>query len=51
MKNKQIYLTAIIWLILDQLSKILVRSYLVFAKEYTLISKFFSFYYVENEVL
>ena len=49
MKNKSIYIIAIIWLILDQLSKILVRSFLVFAKEYTLIPKFFSFYYVENE--
>ena len=49
MKNKAIYIIALIWLILDQLSKILVKSFLVFAKEYPIIPKFFSFYYVENE--
>lgn len=49
MKNKSIYIIALIWLILDQASKIIVKSFLEFAKEYVIIPKFFSFYYVENE--
>ena len=49
MKNKSIYVLALIWLIIDQVTKFIVKSVLEFAREYVIIPNFFSFYYVENE--
>ncbi|MBQ8131834.1 MAG: signal peptidase II [Bacilli bacterium] len=46
--TRKIYIIAIIFLALDQLTKIFVRTTLDLAKEISIIPNFFSFYYVEN---
>lgn len=50
MKNKKnIYIIAIIYLIIDQIVKIIVRTKMELYQEIKIIPKLFSLYYVEND--